>query len=87
MPTFIESSKGNWAPIAGDNPTAEQIGVGCLQRIAAATEAMAQNYKNLQNERDRYEKWYRDELKTTARLQKSNAALRGHIKRLKNKAI
>jgi len=87
MPTFIESSKGNWAPIAGDNPTAEQIGVGCLQRIAAATELMAQNYKSLQNERERYERLYQEELKRNARLHKSNAALRGHIKRLKNKAI
>lgn len=76
-----EESKANWV---GDS-TAERINLGSLQRIADATEVMAQNYKDLIRERDDYKRWYNQERESTKRLIMSNAALKGHITRWKNR--
>lgn len=59
------------------------IQLGCLQRIADAVEKMASSYDAMREDRDRYKRWYEDEQAATGRLCRSNAALRGHIKRLK----
>ena len=68
----------------GDYPGDTNVMIGCLQRIADATEAMAKNYIRLQDDnewlkksRDRWQKDYEH-------MKKSNAALRGWIKKLKN---
>jgi len=68
---------------ANGNLQNDDLKVGCLQRIALATEAMAKNHVRLMEERDRYERWYRNEQASGQRLARSNAALRGYIKRLK----
>ncbi len=65
--------------------TFEAINAGSLQRIADATEKMAQNYVKLENDykymredRDRYRARYEKELKRSA-------AYRGVINRMKKK--
>jgi len=53
MPNQREHSKQNWA----SGGSVEEINSGSLQRIADATEIMAQNYVTLQNDL----KWYKGE--------------------------
>lgn len=86
-----EKSKENFR-IGGLVPTENELKVGALQRIADATEkmaessqAMAKNYNDLLRERNMFKDWYRDEQNKVEKLKRSNAALRGVITRLKNK--
>jgi len=65
----------------------DDLKTGCLMRIADATEAMALRHTELIKQRDKFERWYNDERKRRWHLERSNAALRGHIKRLKNKQL
>lgn len=76
-----EQSRENWS----SHSTIEEINAGSLQRIADATEKMAQNYTKLENDykfmredRDRYRARLESELKRTA-------AYRGIINRMKKK--
>jgi IS1 family transposase len=62
------------------------IQLGAILRIADATELMASNYIKLQNELEKYQRWYNDEKEVARSLEKSNSALRGHITRLRSKA-
>ena len=82
MATQREESKQGW----NGKRTIESINSGSLQRIADATEAMSQNYVRLQNERDMLSRWNREKNQTIDQLRRSNAALRGHVTRLKNKS-
>jgi len=82
-----EISKGNWAVNSVTTSHNEQIKIGSLQRIADATEKMASNYTQLQNERDLYKRWYEAKNVHIKKLEHSNAALRGHIKRLKKREV
>ena len=84
MKTLREHSNTNYS--LQDNPTLEQINSGSLMRIADATEKMALHYTELIDRASRYERWYEQERKTTRRLEHSNAALRGHLKRAKGKS-
>ena len=68
-------------------PACEQINTGSLQRIADACEAMAKNHITLMNERDRFERWYREAEKKCARKDKQIAAYRGIVKRLKAQPV
>ncbi len=52
-----EASKKSWGTRA--KATEDEINMGSLQRIADATEKMAQNWDALIEERDRYERWYK----------------------------
>lgn len=80
---FKEQSRQRYGD--GSQPTMEQIKLGCLQRIADATEVMAQNYSkmisDLKCQRDLAD-YYRIECK---RLKRSNSARAGIIKKLKGK--
>lgn len=67
------------------NLNKEQLNTGALLRIADATEKMAVNIVDLQNKLKRTEESLAWNRKRVAYLEKSNAALRGHIKRLKRK--
>jgi len=58
----------------------------CLQRIADAAELMAKNHAQLVRERDDYERRLRTIRGEVNRLDRSNAALRGVITRMKRKA-
>lgn len=83
---IIEKTKVDWNTEASNDsgfPGVEQMKYGCLQRIAAATEAMAQYHVQIIKDRDWYKNAYHEKQEIIGRLEKSNAALRGHIKRLK----
>ena len=71
---------------ASGRNTFEEIQTGCLQRIATATELMAQNHHRLTADRDMYLRWAEDRQQTINRLRRSNNALRGYMKRMKSKA-
>ena len=61
----------------------DKIRTGALDRIADAAEVMAQNFNDLQEERDKYKKWYYEIIERNRELWSSNYHLRGHITRLK----
>lgn len=82
------ASKVNWYTTVkqeGEYPGDENVKIGCLQRIANATEAMAENYVYLQRDRDKYKRWYEQDQATIKRLVRSNNALRGHLNRMKKR--
>ena len=83
--SYRDESRVNWGTKRDDNLNLEQIQVGCLLRIADASEAMAKEHNRLlASEKYQREKanWLQQELETERRR---SAALRGHIKRLKKK--
>ena len=81
MATLRELSKQNFTSSTGN--THEAISAGALQRIADATEMMAKNYASLQEDRDRYRRWYNEEVERRAKLQRQITALKGVITKLK----
>ena len=85
--SFREESKEDWGEISNERvcPTIEQINAGCLMRIADASEKMAQRHTELIEQRDSFERRYKTEQKRVEHLERSNASLRGHLKRAKAK--
>lgn len=80
---FKEQSKREWfttQPVTNDD-----IQTGCLMRIADATELMAKNYVQMQNEMNNYKRWFKEEQEISQHLRKSNAALRGVINKMKKR--
>ena len=82
MGTMRQSSVCEWT--SSDN--LDQINAGSLQRIADAAERMAVNHRDLISERDRFERYFREEQAKVGKLRRSNISLRGVITRLKNAA-
>ncbi|MDO6747199.1 hypothetical protein [Gilvimarinus sp. 1_MG-2023] len=84
--TYDKESRKTWYDPNREKPTREQLQLGCLQRIADATEAMCKDREKL--ERDyRYMRESRDRYRADCeRLERRNAALRGVITRMKRKA-
>lgn len=80
--SYKDESRVDWG--TGNIMTIEQINTGALLRIADAVEKMAQNYDGLIRDRDYYKRESRERGLTIDRLKKSNAALRGHLKRRKS---
>ncbi len=80
--SFIDESRKKYHS-GSDDPTIAQLGVGCLQRIATACEAMAKDHLRLVEERqwmearadENYERWQKTEL--------SLSATRGVVTKLK----
>ena len=86
--TYTHGSKTLWGSNDSDGKlTLDQIQTGCLQRIATATEAMAQNYTRLQSDRDMYQRLYNEESERLQQSERSNAALRGQITKLRKRLI
>lgn len=87
--SFKEQSKLNWSPRETDgnkNGTAdhEQLQIGCLQRIADATEKMASSYTALEYDRDWHKKRSEEKSQEIDRLNRVINALRGWANRRKN---
>lgn len=82
--SYREGSKENWG-VNDREPTIEQINAGSLMRIADAVEKTALRHTELIEQRDRFERWYKAAQKRVEYLERSNAALRGHLKRAKAK--
>ncbi len=76
-----EASKHNWT----SSNRIEDINAGSLQRIADAAEAMAKNYLRLQEDLDYLKGRVQVLRKRAERAERSNAALRGVITKMKNK--
>lgn len=75
-----EKSRRNWT---NDSSTNENIQLGCMLRIADATEKMALRYTELISERDWLAGAYRRRNDDFSRLERSLAAHKGQITRLK----
>lgn len=84
MSNFREQSREHWHSESG-NPTTEQLSLGCLQRIADATEVMSKNYADLIRQRDWYERQMKRERELRQQRDRTIAGLRGVITRLKKK--
>ena len=68
------------------NPSVDAISAGSLQRIADATEKMAENWSRLADDRD-YQKRRAEEAERYAAIRNRRiSALRGVITRLKNRS-
>ena len=81
--TFIEESKRGWMRPVGEQPNNEQLKLGCLQRISAATEMMSQSYSRLIRERDNAVASEAACRQREQKLRNRIAGLRGAIGRMK----
>ena len=81
--TLRDHSKKTW--IAMDK-TLASINAGSLQRIADATEKMAQRHTDLLRERDDYERRYKAAVAREQQLERRLAAAKGQITKLRNAA-
>ena len=82
--TYKDHSRTNWSTVGEIRPTFEALNLGCLQRIADATELVAKNHDQLQRRAEWAEGRVKDLQAQCDRLQHSNAALRGHLKHIKS---
>lgn len=82
---FKEWSKDNWFCSDDKLPSNEQLQVGCLQRIADATEAMAKNYVQLQKDAKYWEEQFYHERVRRQSFERSIVAHKANYTRLKNK--
>jgi len=64
-------------------PSSDQIKLGCMLRIADATENMVSKFVDLQKDRDRYRLWYEEGQRSAERMARRIAALRGVITKAK----
>ncbi len=81
MSTFKDSSRAAW----NSTNTVDHINAGSLQRIADATEKIAENYDALVRAKKSAEESRDYHQKCAARLRNQVAGLRGYINRLKSK--
>jgi hypothetical protein len=82
---YRQRSRDQWGVTTDDALTLEQINTGAILRIADATELMATRHTELIRERDHFASVARHMQAELDRMTRSNAALRGHLKRLKKK--
>jgi len=82
MPNLKELSKQNWIGTG----TAIEIQTGCVQRIADATEAMANNYVQLLADMEYYKKEAKWARECSDQRDRQISALRGVITKMKKAA-
>lgn len=80
--SLMDQSRNSWVSYA-EKGTSEELKLGCLQRIALATEKMASSYDEIRRRAEMYERWYNEERGRRAEVERRNAALRGAITRMK----
>lgn len=83
MTTLRDLSRKTWTP---RNTDLESINAGSLQRIADATEKMAQRHTDLIRVRDWYERAYKEAIAREDALKRRLAAAKGQITKLRNAA-
>jgi hypothetical protein len=81
--SYREGSKTNWGTTTDSSLSIDQIQLGAVLRIADAVEKMALRYNDLLTDRDWSKRRNQEKEEENARLRRSQAALRGYIKRLK----
>lgn len=79
-------SRQEYSPADGHCGTIDEISLGCMQRIADATELMAKDYRRMQRDLEWHKKSRRDLIEERERLLRQLAATRGVVTRLKKKA-
>lgn len=85
MSNYKDESRRHWFPANGRAISHDDLRVGCLQRIADATELMAENNADLIRQRDeaiRSRDYWRNEADD---IRRKRNALRGVITKLKAK--
>ena len=87
--SWKDASRTAWHETNGNDNGSDisdtRLQIGCLQRIADATELMAKNWSALMDERNRYERWYIEQKNRTDLSERRRAALRGVITRLQRR--
>lgn len=88
--TIKEASKQNY-DCTTQNPSIEILTFGVLQRIADSLEILTVKYKEMETTLKQKEEtieylrgWANNTTQRLQKAEKSNAALRGHLKRIKN---
>lgn len=84
--SYKDETRKNWG-CADRQPDTDELKLGALMRIADATEVMAHEYKRLIEQRNLYEKWWRESRTCSERLARSNAALRGQITKMRKRIV
>ena len=84
MANLREVSRSSWGP-RGHAPSAEEINTGSLQRVADALEKIADDRVKLENQVYFLKKRVSFIRREKERLERSNAALRGVITKMKRK--
>ena len=82
-----ESKKDYFTPEKNEGiglPVGE-LAVGSLMRIADASEKMVVRHTELIADRDRFERWYHDEMAFRKRLEHRIAGFKGYIKKLEKR--
>ena len=84
--SLSQRSRNDWWPATGADraQTTNELALGCLQRIAAATESMAKPFAEMVATAERERRW---RLSAEAELEARDrqlVALRGHNTRLRN---
>jgi hypothetical protein len=79
--THRDASKKGWS--ASEAPNITEINMGSFQRIADAAELMAKNHQQLVSDLHYYKARYEEMSKRVEEENRSNAALRGVITKLK----
>lgn len=79
---YKEESRKNW--YREQSLTAEDLMLGCVQRIADSLEIMAKPHNDLIAERDLYKHQYEAEIAKKSALERSINSYKGTITRLKN---
>lgn len=85
--SYREESKKDYGIVVPEssNLNYEQLQTGALLRIADASELMAKNFLQLQNDRDMYKRWYENEAAANQKLVRQVRAYRGIINKKKKK--
>ena len=83
MSYIKDESRKNWTHDERKNVTFEVVNTGALLRIADAAEKMAFRYDELIRQRDYAQNEVTRLCGIRAKLERSNASLRGHLKRAK----
>lgn len=82
---YRDESRRNWGRTTEGELEHDDLSFGALLRIADAAELMAQNHATLLQERDNYQRWYREEKEKKCALERRVNSLRGAITLLKKK--
>lgn len=80
---YRQASRTDWGNQETQGMTLAQINTGAMLRIADATEKMAERHTELIRQRDYFEGEVKRLRAICEHLERSNASLRGHMKRAK----
>lgn len=81
---WMEQSRRNWWSTPGALSD-EQVAIGALMRIAAATEKMAAPYASMAMELEQRRKWHSEALARLRERDRQISNLRGQVTKLRNR--